>query len=286
MDALGEFFQFVDLPDKKYLGTLPVEKRDDNEYEIEFHNVSFRYPGSQKFALSNLSMKLHIGERLAVVGMNGSGKTTMIKLLCRLYAPTEGVITLNGVNVWEYDYDAYMQLFGVVFQDFEIPDLTLSQVVGCTEAPDEAAIGDCLEKAGFADKLRTLPGGLGTYLGQGYEKEGVKLSGGEKQKVALARSICKDAQFIILDEPTAALDPMAEYDIYTRFNEIIGDKSAVFISHRLSSCRFCHDIAVFHEGRLVQRGSHEELLSQTGKYQELWGAQAQHYVLESILETA
>lgn len=280
------YYSFMDLPDHHRGGRLPTPDPANSPLEFAFEGVSFQYPGSAEKALDNVTMRFRAGERLAVVGMNGSGKTTMIKLLCRLYAPTEGAITLNGVNVWEYDYDAYMQLFGVVFQDFEIPDLTLGQVVACTEIPDVAAIRDCLEMAGFSDKLKALSGGMGTYLGKGYNKDGVQLSGGEKQKVALARSICKDAQFIILDEPTAALDPMAEYDIYTRFNEIIRDKTAVFISHRLSSCRFCHDIAVFHEGRLVQRGSHEELLGQTGKYQELWNAQAQHYVQEGIRETA
>lgn len=280
------YYSFMDLPDHHRGGRLPTPDPAVSPLEFAFEGVSFQYPGSAGKALDNVTLRFRAGERLAVVGMNGSGKTTMIKLLCRLYAPTQGVITLNGVDVGQYDYDAYMKLFGVVFQDFEIPELTLGQVVACAETPDEAAARDCLEKAGFASKLHTLSGGIGTYLGTGYEKEGVQLSGGEKQKVALARSICKDAQFIILDEPTAALDPMAEYDIYTRFNEIIRDKTAVFISHRLSSCRFCHDIAVFQEGKLVQRGSHEELLAQTGKYQELWNAQAQHYVQESIRETA
>lgn len=276
------YYSFMDLPDHHRGGKLPTPDPANSPLEFAFEGVSFRYPGSAEKALDNVTMRFRAGERLAVVGMNGSGKTTMIKLLCRLYAPTEGTITLNGIDVWEYDYDAYMQLFGVVFQDFEIPDLTLGQVVACAENPDEAAICDCLEKAGFTDKRKALPDGISTYVGKGYNKEGVQLSGGEKQKVALARSICKDAQFIILDEPTAALDPMAEYDIYTRFNEIIREKTAVFISHRLSSCRFCQDIAVFHAGRLVQRGNHEDLLGRTGKYQELWNAQAQHYVQENM----
>ncbi len=280
------YYRFMDLPDHHRGGKLPTPDPDNGPLTFAFEGVSFQYPGSAGKALDNVTLHFRAGERLAVVGMNGSGKTTMIKLLCRLYAPTEGTITLNGVDVWEYDYDAYMQLFSVVFQDFEIPDLTLAQVVACAENPDGDAIRDCLMKAGFTDKLKALSAGIDTYLGKGYDKEGVQLSGGEKQKVALARSIYKDAQLVILDEPTAALDPMAEFDIYSRFNEIIRDKTAVFISHRLSSCRFCHDIAVFHEGRLVQRGNHETLLAQTGKYQELWNAQAQHYVQEEMRDMA
>lgn len=275
---LDKSLRFLDRPNKKYQGTLSVEKRDDNDYEIEFHHVSFQYPGSDSYALKDLNMKLQVGKKMAVVGMNGSGKTTMIKLLCRLYDPTEGYITLNGIDIKKYNYDQYMAIFSVVFQDFKLLPFTLGQNVAASLNYDEHKVLASLEKAGFSSRLAGMPHGLQSYLYNNFEDDGVEISGGEAQKIALARALYKHAPFIVLDEPTAALDPVAEYEIYSKFNEIVGDKTAIYISHRLSSCRFCDDIAVFHEGRLIQRGSHEELLAnQNGKYYELWNAQAQYY---------
>jgi ATP-binding cassette subfamily B protein len=275
---LEKTLKFLDIPNKKYQGTLSVEKRDDNEYEIEFHNVSFKYPGSDAYALKNLNLKLQIGQRLAVVGMNGSGKTTMIKLLCRLYDPTEGYITLNGIDIKKYDYDEYMALFSIVFQDFKLLPFTLGQNVASSLKYDKGKVLDCLGKSGFSSRLGSMPQGLKTYLYKNFEESGVEISGGEAQKIALARALYKDAPFIVLDEPTAALDPIAEYEIYSKFNEMVGDKTAIYISHRLASCRFCDNIAVFHEGQLIQQGNHETLLADTGgKYYELWNAQAQFY---------
>lgn len=275
---LRQFYEFADQPDIKYKGSLTTEKRTDNEYEIEFHNVSFRYPGSDTYALKNLNLKLRVGQRLAVVGMNGSGKTTMIKLLCRLYDPTEGEITLNGINIKKYDYIEYLDLFAVVFQDFKLFALPLGQNVAAAQQVDQEKAELCLKKAGFGRRLHDLPQGLDTCLYKDFDKEGVEISGGEAQKIALARALYKDAPIIVLDEPTAALDPIAESEVYAKFNEIVKAKTAVYISHRLSSCRFCDDIAVFHEGRLVQRGNHEQLLAEKGgKYEELWNAQAQYY---------
>lgn len=275
--------EYMNIKDVLYKGSLPVEKRffcedGDNDYEIEFRNVSFRYPGSEKYVLKNFSFKFRTGERLAVVGMNGSGKTTFIKLLCRLYDPTEGEILLNGINIRKYDYREYMTIFSVVFQDFKIFALSIAQNVAASLDYDKAKVENCLVKAGFGERLEALPARAETYLYKNFDKEGVEISGGEAQKIALARALYKDAPFIILDEPTAALDPVAEFEIYSRFNEIIGKKTAIYISHRLSSCRFCDDIAVFHEGCLVQRGSHEELSAdREGKYYELWQAQAKYY---------
>lgn len=275
---LKSLFEFLDLPNRKYMGTLPVEKRDDNEYEIEFKNVSFRYPGMEKYALRNFSLKLNNGKRLAVVGMNGSGKTTMIKLLCRLYDPSEGEITLNGVDIQKYRYNEYMRIFSVVFQDFKLFSFSLGQNVAASLELDKRRATDSLVKAGLSERLSTMPKGLDTPLYKDFEEEGVEISGGEAQKIALARALYKNAPFIVLDEPTAALDPIAEFEIYTKFNELVGDKTAIYISHRLSSCRFCDDIVVFHEGELIQRGCHETLITdESGKYYELWNAQAQYY---------
>ena len=275
-------FEFLDIPNKKYMGTLTVEKRSDNKYDVEFQDVSFKYPGSDTYALRHMNLKFRIGRKLAVVGMNGSGKTTMIKLLCRLYDPTEGEILLNGIDIRKYDYDEYMSLFSVVFQDFQLFSFPLGQNVASRVDYDRQRAGECLRLAGFGDRLASLDKGLDTYLGQDFDENGVEMSGGESQKIALARALYKNAPFMILDEPTAALDPLAEYEIYTKFNEIIGDHTAVYISHRLSSCRFCDEIAVFHEGQVIQFGTHESLLADTkGKYYELWNAQAQYYTKDA-----
>jgi ATP-binding cassette subfamily B protein len=271
----------LDIPNKKYQGTIPIEKRDDTDYAIEFRNVSFKYPGSEQYALKNINLKLNIGTRLAVVGMNGSGKTTMIKLLCRLYDPIEGEITLNGIDIKKYNYDEYMAIFGVVFQDFALLPFTLGQNVAASVDYDADRVRLALSQSGFAARLNSLPEGLNTHLGKEFEETGVEMSGGEAQKIALARALYKNSPFIILDEPTAALDPIAEYEIYSAFDEIVGDKTAVYISHRLASCRFCDDIAVFHEGEMIQRGNHDTLLANAeGKYHELWNAQAQYYTEE------
>lgn len=271
-------FEFFDIPNTMYQGSLTVEKRRDRKYEVEFRNVSFKYPGSENYALRNVSIKFEIGRRLAVVGMNGSGKTTFIKLLCRLYDPTEGEILLNGIDIRKYNYAEYMMIFSVVFQDFQLFALKLGENVASGTSYDRGRVRDSLEKAGFAERLLELPDGVETYLYKDYDKSGVNISGGEAQKIAIARALYKDAPFIILDEPTAALDPVAEADIYAKFNEIAGDKTAIYISHRLSSCKFCDMIVVFHEGAIIQQGTHDSLVAdENGKYHELWHAQAQYY---------
>ena len=270
---------FMEIPNDMYQGSLTTEKRADRNYEVEFKDVSFKYPGSDTYALRHVSMKFKISGRLAVVGMNGSGKTTFIKLLCRLYDPTEGQILLNGIDIRKYRYDDYLNIFSVVFQDFQLPALPLGENVAACATYDKARVIESLEKAGFGDRLADLPNGLDTYLYNQLNEDGVAVSGGEAQKIAIARALYKDAPFLILDEPTAALDPIAEAEIYSNLNNIIDDKTAIYISHRLSSCRFCDDILVFHEGNVVQQGSHESLVSDVaGKYFELWNAQAQYYI--------
>ncbi len=271
-------FTFLDIPNNMYQGSLTVEKRRDRKYQVEFRNVSFQYPGSKNYALRNVNIKFEIGKRLAVVGMNGSGKTTFIKLLCRLYDPTEGEILLNGIDIRKYNYAEYMMIFSVVFQDFRLLALKLGENVASRVEYDRALAVDSLEKAGFAERLAEMQNGIETYLYKDYDKNGVNVSGGEAQKIAIARALYKDAPFIILDEPTAALDPIAEAEIYEKFNDIWGDKTAIYISHRLSSCKFCDEIAVFHEGSVVQQGTHAALVAdENGKYYALWHAQAQYY---------
>ena len=275
---LKKMYDYLDIPNHMYQGSLTVEKREDNEYYIEFRNVSFKYPRTENYVLRNVNLKFKIGEKLAVVGMNGSGKTTFIKLLCRLYDPTEGEILLNNVDIRKYDYKEYMSIFSVVFQDFKLFSFGLGQNVSASFHYNEELAKKCLEKAGFYGRLQSMKKGLETSIYKDLDEEGVEISGGEAQKIALARALYKNAPFIILDEPTAALDPIAEYEVYSKFNEIVQDKTAIYISHRLSSCRFCDVIAVFDGGQIVQRGVHDRLLQDThGKYYELWNAQAQHY---------
>lgn len=279
---LKKTFEFLDIPQVMYQGSLTVEKRTDCNYEIEFRNVSFRYPNMETYALHNVSMKFHIGERLAVVGQNGSGKSTFIKLLCRLYDPTEGEILLNGINIRKYNYEEYLSVFSIVFQDFKLLAFTLGENVATKVNYEKDKVIQSLCKAGFEERFKTLPEGMKSYLYKDFTDKGVEISGGEAQKIAIARALYKEAPFIILDEPTAALDPVAEYEIYTKFNEIVGKRTAVYISHRLSSCRFCDEIAVFHEGEMIEQGSHEELLAnKKGKYSELWNTQAQYYLKDA-----
>ncbi len=271
--------ELLQLADEMYKGTLPMEKRSDNEYRIEFRNVSFKYPGSEEYALKDFSMELRVGERLAIVGRNGSGKTTMIKLLCRLYDPDEGEILVNGVDIRKFRHDEYSKLFSVVFQDYVLFALMLAENIAADKEYDGEKVRRCLMDAGFGERLAKMgEKGIESYLYKDYTDEGIEISGGEAQKLAIARAVYKEAPFVLLDEPTAALDPLAEAEIYSNFGKIAGDKTAVYISHRLSSCRFCDKIAVFDRGRLVQTGTHEELLADSdGVYAALWNAQAKYY---------
>ena len=275
---LDNTFRYLDLPNAMYQGSLTTEKRADRNYQVEFKNVSFKYPGSETWALKNVSLKFQIGKRLAIVGENGSGKTTFIKLLCRLYDPQEGEILLNGIDIRKYRYDDYMGIFSIVFQDFQLISQSLGSNVAGSIDYDPQRVKQALADAGFGPRLESLPKGLNTQLYKDYGEDGIEVSGGEAQKIAIARALYKDAPFIILDEPTAALDPMAEAEIYAKFNEISGDKTAIYISHRLSSCKFCDEILVFDRGSIIQQGTHEALLEQaSGKYAQLWNAQAQYY---------
>ncbi len=277
-------FEFLELPNKMYQGTLTTEKRSDRQYDVEFKDVSFKYPAAERWALRHVNIKFKVGTRLAVVGENGSGKTTFIKLLCRLYDPQEGEILLNGIDIKKYNPKDYMGVFSVVFQDYFLLSQPLGENVACAKEYDRTLAEKCLRDAGFGERLDSLPNGLDTYVYKEYEQDGVQFSGGEAQKIAIARALYKNAPFIILDEPTAALDPIAEADIYSQFDEITGDKTAIYISHRLSSCRFCDEIAVFDDGNIVELGTHDSLVASNGKYKALWEAQAGYYAEEEEAE--
>lgn len=273
---MGEFLAFLDVEEKHFHGTIPVEKRDDGEYELAFENVSFRYPGSEKYVLKNVNCRLDMKRKMAVVGRNGAGKTTFIKLLCGLYEPTEGRITLNGVDIRKYKPDEYRDLFGVVFQDFRLFSFPVWENVATGYERDDGRLWKALYQAGAREFVKNMPEGLETLL---YKDtgEGVEISGGEAQKLAIARALYKDGALVVLDEPTAALDPLAEAEVYARFDEMTEGKTSIYISHRMSSCRFCDDIMVFDDGRIAERGSHETLLAAGGLYSQLWNAQAKYY---------
>ena len=274
---LAFYTGFLDKKSKLDTGSLPVERRGDNEYEIEFHNVSFKYPGSEDYILKNVSVKLDMKSKFAIVGRNGAGKTTFIKLLCRLYDVTEGSITLNGVDIRKYDYQEYLNLFASVFQDFSLFSIPVKENVVCSGNIDEDKVWQVLECAGVKEKVEKMKSKLDTRL---YHEmgDGEEISGGEAQKIAISRALYKDAPFVILDEPTAALDPISEYEIYSRFNEMVYDKTSIYISHRMSSCRFCDDILVFDKGKILQRGNHELLMKDINNvYAKLWNAQAKYY---------
>lgn len=274
---VNDYIEFMDLEKKKYEGTIPMEKRRDNKFSVEFEHVSFKYPGSEEYVIRDLNLSFVIGERMAIVGKNGSGKTTFIKLLCRLYDVTEGCIKVNGIDIRKYDYREYCDLFSVVFQDFQMFAFPLGENIAGGEKVDSERAVEALNRAGLKERLDSLPEKLNTYVGKEFSEEGVTFSGGEKQKMAIARAIYKDAPFVIMDEPTAALDPVSECEVFAGFDRMVGRKTAIYISHRLASCRFCQDILVFDKGQVVQRGSHEELKEQEGLYRELWDAQAKYY---------
>lgn len=244
---------------------------------IEFRNVSFRYPGTKELVLDHVSLKIEPSEKIAVVGKNGSGKTTLVKLLCRLYEPEEGEILWNGKNIREYDLKEWQKIFAIVFQDYSLLSLTLGQNVAASEQYETERAKEVLQLAGFGERLNKLKKGLETVVYPEYEQDGVSFSGGEEQKIAIARAIYKGGQICILDEPTAALDPVSESRVYESFDEIVKGKTAVYISHRLSSCKFSDRIFVLDNGKIAESGTHEALLSQNGLYAQLWQAQAQYY---------
>lgn len=274
--------------DFRFCIELSNNKNTQSKYKIsdinadnisfEFRNVSFKYPNTDRFILKNISLKLHNKQSLSIVGINGAGKTSLVKLLCRLYEPTEGEILVNGINIQQFHYEEYIKLIVAVFQDFKLFAFSVGDNVSFDVGIDKSRIKECMIKSGLEYKLKQLTFGLDTNISKEFDAEGIEFSGGEGQKLAIARALYKNSPVMILDEPTAALDPISEYDIYSRFNEITQDKMTIYISHRLSSCQFCDKIAVLNQGEIVQYGSHNELINDDGLYAQMWNMQAQYYV--------
>ena len=269
------YMEFMKLPEAGEKGTEPIPKAD--HYGLSLRGVSFHYPGSERYVLKDVWFDIASGEKVSIVGLNGAGKTTLIKLLLRLYEPTEGEILLNGMNINHYCYEEYLQLFSVVFQDFELFAGSVDENVSGDGAGDQERIEEALKKVGLLEKIHSLPKGRDTQLLKHFHEDGVELSGGQNQKLAIARAIYKDSAFVFLDEPTANLDPIAEYEIFTDFDRLVHHKTTVYISHRLSTCRLSDKIVVINEGTVAQMGCHDELVKQDGLYREMWEAQAGYY---------
>lgn len=274
---VNEYIKFMEYP-----VTLPKGSKTialDKPHLIEFKHVSFKYPRSEKIILNDVNITIPYGQHLAIVGLNGAGKTTFIKLLCRLYDVTEGEILVDGINIKDYSDDEYRKLFAVLFQDFKLMAFSLKENIAFDHETDDSKIDEVLKLAGLYDDAQKLPKKNDTSLYKSFDETGVELSGGQKQKTAIARALYKNAPVVILDEPTAALDPLAEAEIYEDFNKMVGGKTAIYISHRLSSCKFCHQIAVFSEGKIAEYGTHEELMQiQDGIYHQMFTTQAKPYL--------
>lgn len=250
----------------------------NKQYEIRLDDVSFRYPKADKDTLSHINLTVHPGEKLAIVGLNGAGKTTLVKLVCGFLDPTEGRILLNGEDIRKFNRNDYYALFSAVFQEFSVLDVTVKEnVAQCVDGIDETRVWQCIDKAGLTEKIQSLPKGIETHLGRRVFKDGVEFSGGQTQRLMLARALYKNAPILVLDEPTAALDPIAENDIYQKYNEMTHGRTSFFISHRLASTRFCDRIIFVDGGKIAEEGTHDELLKNGGGYAYLFEVQSKYY---------
>lgn len=276
----SKYIDYIEYESKRKTGTIIPEPKVKS---IEFRHVSFKYPRTEDYVLEDINLKI-TNERISLVGLNGAGKTTLIKLLCRFYEDYEGTILVNDIDIKEYNYEEYLKLFSVVFQDFKVISFTVKENVSNIEENSEK-LYEVFRKAGIEKRILELPKKENTFVNKWFDKEGVEFSGGEMQKIAISRALYKDGPIVILDEPTAALDPLAEAEIYYRFNEVIGKKLTIFISHRLSSCRFADRIIVLDGKKVVEIGNHEQLMSnEKGRYKEMFDAQAKYYQENSNIE--
>ena len=292
---LRQYFDFISHnPDLQEEKNSAADKRNENDgrnstislireirngnLEIEFNHVSFKYPNAEKWALHDISFKIKQGEHIAIVGENGSGKTTCIRLLCRLYQPTDGVITINGIDIQKISFNEYIDIISAVFQDFELFSIKLFQNIAASDEADIQKVEKAIRDVNMQKRVDVMQNGVHTYLNYDFDAGGVELSGGEAQKIAISKVLYKDSPCCIMDEPTSALDPMAEAEIYNQFSTLLSEKTLIFISHRLSSCIFCDRILVFRNGELDGMGAHSDLLKKSELYNRMWNAQAKNYI--------
>ena len=274
---LSSVQEYLHLPEPfRFTGGQPIPQC--NAYELRLDHVTFRYPGTDRVILQDINLTIRPGEKIAVVGLNGAGKTTLVKLLCGFYDPDEGRVLLNGIDIRDFNRPDYYRLFSTVFQESSILDITVAETVAQdVEHIDMGRVKDCIAKAGLTEKIESLPQGYDTHIGKNVCLDGVEFSGGQTQRLMLARALYKNGAFLVLDEPTAALDPIAENDIYQKYNEMTAGKSSVFISHRLASTRFCDRILFVKDGSIAEEGTHDQLLAQGGSYAKLFDIQARYY---------
>lgn len=274
---ISQVLEYLHLPEPfRFEDGKPVPKAEG--YELRLEKVSFRYPGTEKYIIKDMDLTIRAGEKVAIVGLNGAGKTTLVRLLCGYYDPEEGRVLLNGEDIRQYDRREYYKLFSAVFQEFFPLDVTVAEnVAQSAENIDMDRVKDCVEKAGLTEMVASLPQGLSTHVGRNVWMDGVLFSGGQMQRLMLARALYKDGPILVLDEPTAALDPIAEDDIYRKYNAMTAGKTSVFISHRLASTRFCDRILFLAEGRVAEEGTHQQLLDLGGQYAELFQVQSRYY---------
>jgi ATP-binding cassette subfamily B protein/ATP-binding cassette subfamily C protein len=277
---LEPYRDFITLPESRDTGrhAIPWAIKKDEPLVFRFEKVWFRYPDTDRDVLRDINFEIRPHEKLSIVGLNGAGKTTFIKLLCRLYQPTQGIITLNGMDINHIPLNDYLKVLSVVFQDFQLVGYSVAMNIAASANPDPDRLDHVIDFFGIEQILEKLPQGLDTSVNRALDKKGVTFSGGQMQKFAIARALYKDAPVTILDEPTSALDPRSEYEVYRNFNKLAEGKTAIYISHRLSSTRFTDRIAVFQDGRIVELGQHDDLVAQNGLYAEMYAKQAQYYL--------
>lgn len=283
---VDDFRNFLDIEDKMNLGKgekLPAGK--ELPCEIELKNLTFLYDEAEKPSVDNISLKINKGEKIAVVGVNGAGKSTLVKLICGLYSASEGQVLINGIDSRLFNRDEYYELFSTLFQDCSLLPATVAKNIALCEEKkiDYEKLRECMSLAGILEKVESLPEKENTLLVREVHEGAVSFSGGELQRLLLARALYKNSPIIILDEPTAALDPIAENDMYLKYSELTKDKTAIYISHRLSSTRFCDRIILLDDGRIIESGTHEELLSLGGKYAEMFETQSRYYREEAVI---
>ena len=287
MGWLDPYMEFMSLAEEtKQTGKIPFTGEVET---VEFRNVTFTYPNAEKAVLKNVSFAIHKGEKISIVGLNGAGKSTLVKLICRMYQADSGEILINGKNIYDYEYLSYMNTISAVFQDYRLFNFTIAENISCEDVKLDAKedsdkklrIESLIDEVGLREKIDELPYGVESRFGKEYDEEGIEMSGGQGQKIAIARALYKKASMVILDEPASALDPIAEAEIYEKFNSLVEDKTAIYISHRMSSSVFCDRILIIDGGTVADYDTHENLMKKTESlYYKLFMSQAENYRLE------